>query len=327
MWALLCIMKLRPTWSEEFASPRGCSSSAEASSSAAELTAPGGEHEPAAASPSPGRPGRPRRRWSTRRPVPSVTMPPHADAGQPAGRGRSRARGRSRRSRRRSWRRAGTGSRRRSRSGCRCRPVARSMPIAFELGVHALGAQPLGEVGDVRLVLERPGTGTGALRHGLGRVLAGRAVDPVDPLGLGVVGLEVGVAERPGGRGALVVLDRVEVVLAEPRQARAVDLGVAADDVVDAGGERPPGAVEPAARPACSGARRTPPAATSSRARAAGAGRARAQDVDAAPGQRERRRGAAHAGPDDHDVGAQVGHDASRPSRHPRRSEVLDCRA
>ena len=40
MWALLCIMKLRPTWSEEFARPRGCLPSAEASSRAAELTAP-----------------------------------------------------------------------------------------------------------------------------------------------------------------------------------------------------------------------------------------------------------------------------------------------
>src|SRR2546430_12252731 len=40
MCALLCIMKLRPTWSEEFARPRGCLSPAEASSSAAELTAP-----------------------------------------------------------------------------------------------------------------------------------------------------------------------------------------------------------------------------------------------------------------------------------------------
>ena len=39
-WALLCIMKFRPTRPEEFASPPGCESSAEASSSAAELTAP-----------------------------------------------------------------------------------------------------------------------------------------------------------------------------------------------------------------------------------------------------------------------------------------------
>src|ERR1700682_1098401 len=93
-----------------------------------------------------------------------------------------------------------------------------------------LRAQPHGEVGDVRLVLE------GRVRErrappGLGRVLAGRTVDAVHPLGLAVVALELRIAERPGRRRALQVLDLAEVRLAKPRQACAVDLRVAADDV------------------------------------------------------------------------------------------------
>ena len=66
----------------------------------------------------------------------------------------------------------------------------------------------------------------------LGRVLAALPVHEVEPLGLGVVGLEVGVGERPGGRDAAVVADLVEVALAQAEQDRAVELRVAADEVL-----------------------------------------------------------------------------------------------
>jgi hypothetical protein len=54
----------------------------------------------------------------------------------------------------------------------------------------------------------------------------------VQPLGLGVVGLEDRVAQRPGGRDAAVVADLAEVALPQAEQDRAVELGVAADVVL-----------------------------------------------------------------------------------------------
>src|SRR3954453_16691119 len=71
-----------------------------------------------------------------------------------------------------------------------------------------------------------------------GGVLAGLAVDEVEPLGLRVVGLEVGVGDGPGGRHAAVVLHLLEVALAEAQQRPAVDLGVAADEVLGVRAER-----------------------------------------------------------------------------------------
>ena len=66
----------------------------------------------------------------------------------------------------------------------------------------------------------------------LGRILARLAVDEVQPLGLGVVGLEVVVGDRPRRRDAAVVLALCEVALAQPEQDRAVELRVAADEVL-----------------------------------------------------------------------------------------------
>ena len=70
---------------------------------------------------------------------------------------------------------------------------------------------------------------------GLGRILAARAVDLVHVLGLGVVGLEVGVADRPRGRHAVVMRVAIEVLLAQAEKRGAVELGRAADEVVRAG--------------------------------------------------------------------------------------------
>ena len=323
-WALLCIMKLRPTWPEEFASPPGCASSAEASSSAAELTAPAAStNRPPRTVVVPSGPSA--TRWSTRRPERSVTI---RRTRVPVAR------------RRRVPASAGSMA---QVSASLFAPEAAGEAVAgaapdaaagrapvdahrIGTGVHAECSEPVREVLDVRLVLERR-VRVRRAAPGLGRVLAGSAVHAVDPLGLGVVGLEVGIAERPGGRGALVVLHRAEVVLPEPGQAGAVDLGAAADHVVDAGCERPAPTVVPGL------CRLVPPLDEDRARRPVGrlAGQAFAalehQHVDTSAGQRQCRGGTTHAGPDDDDVGAQVGHGNSQPSRRPRRPEVLDCRA
>jgi len=57
-------------------------------------------------------------------------------------------------------------------------------------------------------------------------------VDEVESLGLGVVRLEIGVGDRPGGGDAAVVLDLVEVAFTKAQQDAGVDLGVAADEVL-----------------------------------------------------------------------------------------------
>ena len=79
----------------------------------------------------------------------------------------------------------------------------------------------------------RPGTGRPA-GTGLGRILGVVAVDLVELLGLRVVRLEVVVRDGPRGRDPVVVLELAEVLLPEPVERRAVELGLAADVVVDA---------------------------------------------------------------------------------------------
>jgi len=135
-------------------------------------------------------------------------------------------------------------------------------------------------------------------------------VDAVHLPDLPVVRLQIGVAEGPGWRDPVLVLDLGEILLAEPRQARAVHLRAAAHDVVDAGREAAAGAVEPplrrlvapvdehrARRPVLRLARQALPALQH-------------EDVDAPARQRVRRRAPAHTGPDDHDVRVQRPHSA-----------------
>ena len=100
--------------------------------------------------------------------------------------------------------------------------VERPMP-----GPHQVVVQLL----DPRLVRDG-GVGEWARARRLGGVLAGLAVDEVESLGLGVVRLEVGVGDGPGGGDASVVLDLVEVAFAKAQQDAGVDLGVAADEVL-----------------------------------------------------------------------------------------------
>jgi len=54
------------------------------------------------------------------------------------------------------------------------------------------------------------------------------AVDLVEVLRLAIVGLELLVAERPGGRDAAVMAQLTEVLPAQPQEGRAIDLRVAA---------------------------------------------------------------------------------------------------
>jgi hypothetical protein len=60
-------------------------------------------------------------------------------------------------------------------------------------------------------------------------------VDLIEVLGLGVVGLELVVAEGPGRGDASVVPELSEIFLTEAHQRRPVKLGVPADEVVGTG--------------------------------------------------------------------------------------------
>jgi len=73
-------------------------------------------------------------------------------------------------------------------------------------------------------VFLRPGT--------LGRILAVQTTYLIQPFGLGVPGLELLVAERPGRRYAIDVHDLAEVRRAQPAQGGTVELGGTADVVV-----------------------------------------------------------------------------------------------
>src|SRR5215212_10301296 len=58
-------------------------------------------------------------------------------------------------------------------------------------------------------------------------------MDAKQSLRLGVVGLELVIANRPGRRDAVLALEDPEVLAPEARQGSAVDLGAAPDDVID----------------------------------------------------------------------------------------------
>ncbi len=79
----------------------------------------------------------------------------------------------------------------------------------------------------------------------LGGILTVDSVDLVQPFGPAVPRLEVVVAQRPGGRDAVGVLELAEVLGPQPVQRGAVELGGAADEVVHLGLERLPVGVVP----------------------------------------------------------------------------------
>ena len=69
-------------------------------------------------------------------------------------------------------------------------------------------------------------------RRALRRILAVRTMHLVEVLGLGVVGLEIVVADRPGWRDPVVVADLAEIGRPQPKQRRTVELRVATDVIV-----------------------------------------------------------------------------------------------
>src|SRR5262249_57941949 len=73
----------------------------------------------------------------------------------------------------------------------------------------------------------------------VGRIRPMLAMDVIEPLGLAVIGLEIVVADRPGGRDPAMVPDLAEILLAQAEQRGAVEFGVAADVIMDAGMESP----------------------------------------------------------------------------------------
>ncbi len=117
-----------------------------------------------------------------------------------------------------------------------CRPARRHL-LEVDSDRQVEGVQPkllqvVAELLDAGFVRHRR---VGVLLAGraLGRVLSMLAVDQVEVLRLGVVGLQVVVGDRPGRRDPTMVAKLAEVLRAEAEQCRAVELGVPADVVVD----------------------------------------------------------------------------------------------
>ncbi len=78
--------------------------------------------------------------------------------------------------------------------------------------------------------------------RGIGAALP---VDVIQMLSLGVIGFKVVIAQRPCWRNTAVVDDFSEIPLTEPQQSRAINFGVAADVILDAGMKRLAVLVEP----------------------------------------------------------------------------------
>ena len=116
------------------------------------------------------------------------------------------------------------------------RHVERLVPERGEAVVQGL---------DARLVTHR-GVRVGRARPRFRGVLAARAVHVVEPLGRGVVRLELGIRDRPCGRQPTGMAHLAEVRFAHAQERRAVELGVAAHEIVRAGLELVALAVQPA---------------------------------------------------------------------------------
>jgi hypothetical protein len=69
-------------------------------------------------------------------------------------------------------------------------------------------------------------------RPRIGRIGTSLAVHVVQALGAPVIGLEVGVRDRPRRRRAAMMLEPIEVTLAQPEERRPIKLGVAANVVI-----------------------------------------------------------------------------------------------
>ncbi len=103
--------------------------------------------------------------------------------------------------------------------------------------VEAGGREVVGETLDPGLVRDGRERVRSARRR-LRRILAAGTVHLVRVLGPRVVGLELVVADRPGGRDPVVMSELAEVLRPQPVQRRAVQFRGAADVVVHLGLER-----------------------------------------------------------------------------------------
>jgi hypothetical protein len=109
----------------------------------------------------------------------------------------------------------------------------------------------LGEV--VRKLLNARFMRDGGMRVGLagpgvGRVFTAKAMDRIHFLRLGVIGLEIVVADRPLRRHAVVMRVALKILLAQAKECRAVELGCTADEVMRAGPKKLAVLVAPIAR-------------------------------------------------------------------------------
>jgi hypothetical protein len=111
-------------------------------------------------------------------------------------------------------------------------------------GLQAAATQALEQIGEQRHVQDR-GKRVGLSARRLGRIIAGAPVHAEQALGPIVVRLQVGIADRPGGRCTFFVLHDLEVPLPEAEHGSAIELGVAADVVELPRAECTPGAVVP----------------------------------------------------------------------------------
>src|SRR5712691_12651451 len=92
----------------------------------------------------------------------------------------------------------------------------------------------LRELLQARLVAHR-GMRIRAPRGRFGRILTTLAMHLVLMLGLHVIRLQVIVRDRPRRRYAAMMVDLAEVLLAQPEEGGAVELGVAANIIVGVG--------------------------------------------------------------------------------------------
>ena len=113
-------------------------------------------------------------------------------------------------------------------------PLVQPDPAGRVERVEPCPLEVIGQLLDPRLVRHRR-EGVGRARRRLGRILVVAAVDLVELLRLRVVRLEVLVRDGPRGRDAVVVLELPEVLPPESIEGGAVELGLAADVVVDPG--------------------------------------------------------------------------------------------
>ena len=193
-------------------------------------------------------------------------------------------------------------------------------------GLVSGGGEVVGELLDPRLVRHRR-EGVGRAGGRLGRVLAAGAVHLVELLGLRVVRLHLVVADRPGGRDAVVMPKLAEVLRAQPVERRSVELRGAPDEVVDLRLEGLARSVVPAVLRDVAvvdeHVRRGPVLRLARQPVAA------LQQQDALAGRGEAVHERAAAGPaadDDHVVGAHVVYSSSRSARMIRAPASISAR-